>query len=367
MNDMTQAPGMRAGEAASGVTVVDCDIHPAVKSWNDLRPYLSDRWWDYLQTYGLRARHGFMRGTPYPKMAPLATRRDAWPEEGQPGSDLELMRRQHLDPLGIEMGVLNPLSPTGGDQNPDFSAALCAATNDWQREAWTRHEPRLRASIVVPYEDGEASRAEIRRHAGVRDFCQVLLLSRTSEPLGKRRYWPIYEAATEQGLPVAVHVFGYSGYPLTGSGWPSFYIEEGAAHPASCQASIASLIFEGVFERYPTMKFLVIEAGFAWLPAFAWRLDKIWSRMRDEVPHVRRPPSEYIREHVWLTTQPMEEATRPRQVMDVMAWIGWDKLLFASDYPHWDFDDPRYSLPPVMSPEQKSAVRFGNARALYGV
>ncbi|WGF88576.1 amidohydrolase family protein [Marinivivus vitaminiproducens] len=361
---LPEKPAIRAARQLDAV--IDCDIHPAQRSPEDLRPFMSRRWWDYWKTYGFRSRHGLVKGTPFPKIAPNAARRDAWPESGSPGSDLAMMQTQHLDHHNIAYGVLNPLNPTGGDQNADFSAALCSAMNDWLIEAWTRHEPRLKASIMVPYEDGEASRQEIHRRAGTSDFVHVLLLSRTSEPLGKRRYWPIFEAASEHNLPVATHVFGYSGFPSTGGGWPSYYVEEGANHPGGCQASIASMIFEGVFERFPTLKLLVIEAGFAWLPPLAWRLDKIWHRMRDEVPHVTRPPSEYIRDHVWITTQPMEEAPNPRQVVDIMGHIGWDRLMFASDYPHWDFDDPRFGLPGSLSADQRQAIRFGNAHALYG-
>ncbi len=352
---------------ASTDGVIDCDIHPALRSHEDLKPYLSSHWWNYLRTYGMRSRHGFVKGTPYPKIAPQAMRRDAWPETGSPGSDLKLMQAQHLDFHNIEFGVLNPLTPSGGDQNSELSNALCAATNDWLIDNWTSQDPRLKASIMIPYEDGEASRAEIHRRAGSPDFVQVLMLSRTSEPLGKRRYWPIYEAASEHKLPVAVHVFGYSGSPITNGGWPSYYLEEGAAHPASCQASITSLIFEGVFERYPDFKLLIIEAGFAWLPALSWRLDKLWHRMRDEVPHVTRPPSETIRERVWLTTQPMEEAPRQHYVVETMNEIGMDRLLFASDYPHWDFDDPKFGLPPALTTPQRAMVRSGNAHALYGI
>jgi len=111
--------------------VIDCDIHPKA-SLEALRPYLSNRWWDYLQTYGLRSRHGFAKGYPYPKGAPQAARRDAWPPGGGlPGSDVDFMRAQHLDPYGIEFGVMNPLSPSGqGEQNPELSAALASAVND---------------------------------------------------------------------------------------------------------------------------------------------------------------------------------------------------------------------------------------------
>src|SRR2546421_568381 len=240
--------------------VIDCDIHPKA-SLEALRPYLSNRWWDYLQTYGLRSRHGFAKGYPYPKGTPQASRRDAWPPGGGlPGSDLDFMRAQHLDHYGIAFGVMNPLSPSGqGEQNPDFSAALAGAMNEWQIAAMCEKEPRLKASIIVPYEDGETARAEIHRRAGNRNFVQVLLLSRTAEALGRRRYWPIYEAAVEHGLPVGIHVFGYSGWAMTGTGWPSYYLEEGIENATTTQTLIASMIMEGLFERYRDLKIVLIE------------------------------------------------------------------------------------------------------------
>lgn len=361
--EKTVAPKIAARDG-----VIDCDMHPALRSPDVLKPYLSRQWWDYWQTYGLRGRHGFVRGTPYPKIAPSASRRDAWPETGGgPGSDLKLMQTQHLDHHNIQFGMLVPLSPSGGDQNSELSRALCSAINDWQIDAWTSRERRLKASLTISYEDGLASRDEIHRRAANRDFAQVLMLSRTSEPWGKRRYWPIYEAACAHNLPIAIHVFGYSGSPMTNSGWPSYYLEEGAAHPSACQASIASMIFEGVFEHFPDLRILIIEAGFGWLPPTAWRLDKIWKRLRSEVPHVKRPPSEYIRKHFWLTTQPIEEAPRPADVVATMAEIGFDRLLFASDYPHWDFDDPKFGLPPALNAEQRAQLRYLNAQAFYGI
>jgi len=99
----------------------------------------------------------------------------------------------------------------------------------------------------------------------------------------------------------------------------------------------------------------------------AWRLDKHWPHFRDEVPHVRRPPSEYVREHFWFTTQPIEEPDNPHDLRAVMDWIGWDRILFSSDYPHWDFDDPRSAIKCQMSKAERAAVFRGNAQALYGL
>jgi hypothetical protein len=363
MNMELKAP-LRA--AKSKLAIVDCDIHPRAML-EDLRPYLSNHWWNNIQTYGLRPRHGHVKGYPFPKPTPLASRRDSWPPGGgPPASDLDFTRAQHLDTYGIEYGILNPLAPSGqGDQNADLSAALTFAINEWQTADWVRREPRFKASVVVPYEDAAASVKEIRRRAGNRDFAHVLLLSRTSEALGRRRYWPIFEAAVEAGLPVGIHVFGYSGWAMTGTGWPSFYLEEGVENATTTQQLITSMIMEGVFERYRDLKVVLIETGFGWLPSLGWRLDKHWERMRDEVPHLKRPPSEYLREHFWVSTQPMEETDKPEQLIDVMKWIGFDRLLFASDYPHWDFDDPFLSLPPSLNEAQRRAIYGDNARALY--
>ena len=363
MNIEVRAP-QRTQQAR--LDIVDCDFHPKM-TLEGMRPFLSNQWWDYLQTYGNRSRHGYAKGYAYPKMTPQAARSDAWPPGGGlPASDLDFVRQQHLDFYGIAAVIMNPLSPTGqGDQNVGLSVAMATAANECQLAQWTSREPRLKSSVVVPYEDGAASAAEIRKRAGNRDFAQVFMLSRTSEAAGRRRYWPIYEAAVEAGLPVGIHVFGYSGWPMSSSGWPSFYIEEMTEHATSAQSMVTSMIMEGIFERLPELKVVLIESGFGWLPALGWRLDKHWKRMKDEVPHLKMAPSEYIKKHFWVTTQPMEETETPEHLIEVMNWIGMDRIMFSSDYPHWDFDDPFVALPPTLTDAQKRMIYSGNARALY--
>jgi predicted TIM-barrel fold metal-dependent hydrolase len=355
--------------AATMVGPVDCDIHPGRNSPRELFPYLERRWQAHAEMFGVVQRHGYQAGVAYPKGQPSASRRDAWPPDGgKPGTSLAFMQAQHLDANGIAFGILNPLASTGqGFQNLDLANAFTRAINDWQIAEWTSQDARLRASVVVSYEDPAAAVAEIERRAGDPGFVQVLLLGRTAEPLGQRKYWPIYEAAARAGLPVGIHAFGYGGWPITPAGWPSYYIEEMIGHAQCAQSQLVSLVLEGVFERVPGLRVVMIEAGFAWLPALAWRLDKHWSRLRAETPHLKRLPSEYLREHVWLTTQPMEEPGRQRDLLDVIGWIGWDRLLFATDYPHWDFDDPAAVLPTGGSEAERRALFRDNAVALYGL
>jgi predicted TIM-barrel fold metal-dependent hydrolase len=97
-----------------------------------------------------------------------------------------------------------------------------------------------------------------------------------------------------------------------------------------------------------------------------WRLDMAWELLGDEVPEVTRPPSEVIREHIWFTTQPIEEPERPDYFTQLMQDMGMDdRALFATDYPHWDFDAPDHSLPRSLDEKLRRKIFSGNAVALY--
>lgn len=356
--------------AASARTgVVDCDIHPSTRSPDEIDAFLPTRWREHRRMFGSHVRQAFTEVFPYPRMAPEVSRHDAWPPGGgPPGSDLAFMRRQHLDPMGVECGMLIPLRTRAADQrNLDFGAALCTAVNEWQKAAWLDPEPRLRGAIVVGQEWPEAAVEEIRRCAGDRRFSQVLLPPRTAEPLGRRRYRPIFRAAAEAGLPVALHVGGVANHPVTGGGTPSFYFEEHHSNVQTMQAVVTSLVTEGVFEDIPELRIVLIESGFSWAATLGWRLDAHWRTLKAEVPHLTLAPSEYIRRHIWFTTQPIDEPDAPEDLLTAMEWVGWDRLMFSSDYPHWDQDDPRYAFRVRLPEERRAALFRGTAAAFYGL
>ena len=104
---------------------------------------------------------------------------------------------------------------------------------------------------------------------------------------------------------------------------------------------------------------------FAWAPALAWRMDKHFDKFRKEVPHLKQRPSEYLRQHVWWTTQPIEEPDQARHLTEIIDWIGWDRLLYSSDYPHWDYDNPSFSFKFPMTEAQRRMIFRDNAMALY--
>jgi predicted TIM-barrel fold metal-dependent hydrolase len=353
-DDNPAAAGLRERRPRPRARLIDCDVHHALRSLKELHPYLSRRWRDHLDSYGSR---------PPVACVPVPFAGGAPPP---PGADLDALRARVLDRYDVEYGLLHLLFPQGMDQrNQELGAALCRAQNEFVVERWTSQEKRLKAAIMVPGEDAEAAVEEIERWAGHPGFVQVAMVAHGIEPLGRRRYWPVYDAAARHELPVGLHASGCNGHAVTAAGWPSFSVEEQHELALSQQAVVVSLVTEGVFELYPSLRVVILEAGFAWVPSLCWRLDHAWARMRDEVPHLTGAPSETIRQHFWFTTQPVDEPERPDDLRRMIDWVGWDRLLFASGYPDRDMDDPEQVFRIRLSEEERRGMFGGNARALY--
>ncbi len=346
--------------------MIDCDVHNAVSSDAALAPYLSARWRRHQELVGSRTFSPFVKGYAYPKAARFASRHDAWPPTGGlPGSDLEFMREQLLDRYDVEHAVLNCLYRAPEQRYDEYGAALAAAVNDWQVEHWLERDARLRASITVPFEYPDLAAAEIDRAAAHPGFVQVLLYPRTQHPLGKRQYRPIFEAAERNGLPVGIHAASTTPGPITAAGWPSYYIEDHTGLAVAFQAQVVSLIMEGVFDRYPGVTVVLMEGGFAWVPALMARLDALHRRLGEEVPGLEHAPSHYLRHRVRITTQPMEEPERRDDLVPLLRDVGQDVLMFSTDYPHWDFDDPHRAFRTRVPADLHQRIMSDNARALY--
>ena len=267
--------------------LIDCDFHNELDSIKDLYPYLAKRWRDHVETYGTRAPSGGY----YPRF--MDHREDARPPSGRvSGSEVAFSRQDYLDPYNVAHATCIPLTPAGRQMNLELDAALATAVNDWQVAEWLDPEPRLRASLVVSTENPPAAVAEIERLASDKRFVQVQFSGRPQEPMGRRKYWPIYEAAARNGLHIMSHAFGSYGNPITGTGWPSFYLEEHVGPSQAMQANVISMVAEGVFEHFPMLKVISVENGFGWVPSLMWRMDSAWALLKSEVPHLTRAPSE---------------------------------------------------------------------------
>jgi len=347
------------------VPLVDTDVHITPRSITSLFPYLAARWRDYIRESGV---HG-LESDLYPPRSPLSAIPGAQPADGPPASDPDLLRTQLLDPWRLHVAVTHCIYGIDGIHNPDWAVAMASAVNDWQHAEWLAVDPRLRGSVVVANQDPAMAAAEIDRVGDRPEFVQVLMPARTRAPLGTRAFWPIYEAAEGHGLALAVYAGGAGGVPITPVGSPSYYLEEYIGLAQAFQAQVVSMVCEGVPVRFPRLSIVLVESGFTWLPPLMWRLDKNWKGLRREVPWVDRLPSEIIRDSLRLTAQPLDAPDdEPARLREVLDRLGSDRMLmFATDYPHRQFDDPAHTAPAGLSPDSLRRFLGGNALATYGL
>jgi predicted TIM-barrel fold metal-dependent hydrolase len=342
---------------------IDCDIHPAVPDFGALLPFLDDYWREAVRTRGIHLLN--LDLTSYPPTAPLSGRPDWRSAEGVPGSDLALLKRQALDHFGSRFAICNVIHAAQALFNADMAAAFCRAINDWVANELLDRDPRLRASIVIPWQDVTLAVAEIERRASDPRFVQVLMLVQGEIPLGRRLWWPIYEAAQRHGLTIGIHAGSIHRHAPTPTGWPSSYLGEYVAYGNAFEPALLSLIVEGVFVKYPKLKVVLLESGVTWLPAFIWRANKTWRGVRAETPWVSRPPGDYVREHVRLTIQPLDAPPDPDMLEIIIEQLASDKmLLFATDYPHWHYDGDDV-LPAAFARELAPKILFENALDTY--
>ena len=351
-------------ETLATIGAIDCDIHPALPSTGALLPYLDEYWRDAV-TMVLRSIER-MELNSYPPNAPLTARPD-WrpPHGGIAGSDFGLLRSQALDHFGLRYAIGNCLHGAQAVMNADLGIALCRAINDWMRSEWLDRDKRLRASIVVSVLDPDAAAEEVERLAPDPRFVQVLLLAMGEMPLGRRIYWPIYRAASRHRMPIGVHLGSMGRHAPTQSGHLSYLVEDSVNAAQGAATQLMSFLAEGVFVKFPELRLVLLESGVSWLPAALWRFGKDWRGMRTEVPWIKAYPAAIAREHVRLTLQPLDGPPDAADMERLIEHLGSDDmLLFASDYPHWQFDGDDV-LPAGLPAASLQKILIDNPLATY--
>jgi uncharacterized protein len=355
--------------ATTAVSVVDCDVHLAPRTLEPLLAHMDDYWGDYVSNAELRLSPS-MNGT-YPPAAFLPGA-----EEGTRAAmpaTLDELRAGLLDAgagggPGVGAAVLNCITTFDTSHNAYYEAALCRGVNDWLRTEFLERDERLRGSLALPVLDPDAAVAEIERLGAHPAFVQALLPIRTEAPYGNRRWHRVLEAAEKHGLVVGLHAWGRVGNAPTASGFTHSYLEDYASNSqVVVQAHVTSLVSEGVFERFGALRVALLECGFAWLPFLLWRFDKDWKAVWREVPWVRRRPSEYVHEHIRLTTAPAQLPTDPAVLARIPDLMPVERmLLYASDQPHRHGGGVGPLLE-LLDDNGRRAILAGNAADLYGL
>ncbi len=320
--------------------IIDCDIHENVPQAMLLK-YLDEPYRSEVAKFGPRVLRSGIR------FEDGGIRKDAKADDGRVGGvDPGFTIEDHLDRWPIRFGLLSHNSGNiSGIPDPDYAAALCRATNDACLDFWIPTDERWRMTVCVPLQNPQAAAEEIDRLAGHPNVVAVGIFATAHRiPLGHRYYYPIYEAASRHNLPLHLHPSTTSviaSVATLPSGLAANYLQSHAALPLFYQSDLISLLYEGVFERFPELKVMLVEGGVSWLGPLLWRLDKEFKNLRHEAPRLKRLPSAYARDHIRLTTQPIEEPAKVDHLVQLFNIIDADTtVMYASDYPHYDYDPP---------------------------
>jgi predicted TIM-barrel fold metal-dependent hydrolase len=295
------------------------------------------------------------------------------PAEDLRGDDPKSMLKA-MDREGIDVAIVfrtrgsHVLGVDGLD--PQLSAAVCRAYNNWLGDFCATDRARLKHAALMPAHDVKLAVEEARR--SVRELGAVtLVLSNhpvNSRPWYDAEYDPLWAEAERLGVPVAFHGFQMAYQDHVGRRFmDNFVLAHAAAHPVEMMLALGSLITGGVFVRFPGLKAAFLEGNCAWVPWWLWALDERVEKFGDDERFpLSMPPSEYFRRHCWVSVDPDEHV-----VQHAIPTIGDDNIVISSDWPHDDSAYPRaidtfLGLEGV-SAESKRKILWDNCARLYNL
>ncbi len=360
------------GKAYAGPTIDACLFHEW-PSTTALADYLEPGWREVILRPGDKAGPLTMKaGWLYKDPKGYAS--EASYEGGAPpASDVDVVVRQAVE--GREYAVLgySEALRTTGVNHYVMARAVTRAANRWTIEQWLPRDDRLRALVLVTSAAPRTAAADIREFGRNPRMVGVAMgANGLGRAFGHSAYHEIYEAAAELNLPIVIQVGSDAISSLdsspTAGGLPATYAEYASHAGHTLMAHVASLIMEGVFDRHPNLRVLCVGGGVAWLPAYSWRLD-YWYRMNPhEVPWMTRLPSEYMHDHVRLSTGAMESPRNPGELTAMFASypeLG-DMITFTSGYPLRDAEDVD-TLSARIPADWHTRVFYDNAKALFSL
>jgi predicted TIM-barrel fold metal-dependent hydrolase len=312
------------------------------------------------------------------------------------------LRLLDMDADGIDFAVLYPTSMLAiqGHRDEDFALAQCQAYNNWISDHTTEGEGRLfGAAALPPMNDADGVQrvaTEIRRVAKLPGIVSTFLRPNPSvdwRPFDDAAYDPVWAAAADTGLALGFHPYLVPDLPGASLGmkmmrakdadWnyePLDQMQEGQvftnvalvqsmANTFDVMAVICHLTAAGVCEKFPAVRFILLEANGGWIVPWLERLDHQTKKYPWDVPWLTKSPSEHFRSQCWISFDP-DEAMLAISANSPL--VGADRIIWASDYPHPDAKFPGVTEElneaiGTLTHEQKRQITSESAKALYGI
>lgn len=348
-------------------TVVDCDFHVR-ESMEDIKRYIQD-------PYGKLIKNPSRGVYPWPGFVMPSTVGNI-DREDMPITNSSEGVRDAMDLLSVDHPILTPslnlyLSCV---QHDDLAAAMANAYNSWLLDEILDDVEGAKGAILVGPRKPAKAAEEIDDRANESDMKAVMVPNGgTPLLLGNEKYWPIYEAAEDNGLPIVMHAAsGNAMFSLSHAfqSFNRFLSTHVVAHSEMHMNNMADMITRGVPVEFPDLNFIFQEAGLGYIPYFMRRFDHEYYSKKYDAPMLDKKPSEYINDQFYFTSQPIEGTDEPGYVNDIARLFNADQnLLFSSDYPHFDYDESDELLTSLydFSDEEVNNIYGQTAMELYNL
>jgi predicted TIM-barrel fold metal-dependent hydrolase len=280
---------------------------------------------------------------------------------------VELARRA-MDALGVDYQIVFPTAMLTLGMHPvdEIEAELSKAYNRWMCERILPQDPRVKGLLYLPFNTPEACEELVTKYAGDPNVIGFSVCSTRNKPVHHNSYMRLYRMIEETGKPLAFH---------SGFNWsdPSFLQLNRFISMHSISFVHYSLIhmtnwiINALPERFPKLKLVWVESGLAWIPFLMQRLDHEYLMRTSEAPGLKKLPSEYMAD-MFYTSQPLERGNLKLLQSTFEAMKAETQLLYASDWPHWDFDTPTsITTIPFLNEQTKRNILGLNAARVFNL
>jgi len=289
-------------------------------------------------------------------------------EKTEPGKlrDVQLGERW-MDAMGVDYSCLFPTGMLNVGLHPqkEMEVELCWAYNRWLTEVvLPENHGRFYTQLALPLSDPEASLRQVETFGGRKGVTGFMVTTVRTLPVHDNALMKVYRAIEERGLSLAFHSGPNWGEPVF-KGLNRFISVHALGFSFYNILHCTNWVINGMGERFPKLPVIWIESGLAWIPFLMQRLDHEYMMRPSEAPLLKKKPSDYMRD-MFYSTQPMEIQDMEALETTFRMMNAETQLMYASDYPHWDFDLPAtiYDLP-FLSEKAKHNILGGTAARLF--
>jgi uncharacterized protein len=359
--------------------IVDVDSHHVeLDSWSQIITYLEDPVLRDMASQMMKdwpaasrlALHNTAVGLTFQdvggRIPHQADRAEVVPPSDVP-RDVTLVRRA-LEAMSIDVQVVfpQPMLEVGLHPSPRIAVQLMEAYNQWFTETILPQDPRIKTMLGLPFEDPDACIRTIRRYADHPGVIGFLVTSQRHTGVHNNMYMKVYAELESRGMPLGFHAGPSWADTMTTT--MNRFISVHATSFVTCNMGhLTNWIVNGIPERFPKLKVIWIESGLAWIPFMMQRLDHEYLMRQSDAPLLKKLPSDYMRD-MYYTSQPMEITELHLLESTFRAMDAEHTLMWASDWPHWDFDLPgRLFQLPFLSEEGRRNILGETARSVFNL